>query len=190
MNQKLGYTHLSGSKSILWGTWGHLEAPATHPCCPIISAAHAFACVRAQVEAAVRRGGKVGGGGPAARPDGIPPCTRAVTVPPAVGCGISCLAGHGLEFCPVCGRTWSLGAPIKPYLFSIPLHALRCGQVFRLKKKSHHTLYHHFITVAVPPHARSGAGAGVCGRARARASGSHLGPLASRRPGGGCSASI
>ena len=30
------------------------------------------------------------------------------------GCGNSCLTGHGLKFCPFCGRTWSLGFPAKP----------------------------------------------------------------------------
>ncbi len=29
------------------------------------------------------------------------------------GCWISCLAGHGLELCPVYGRTWSPGVPVK-----------------------------------------------------------------------------
>jgi hypothetical protein len=29
------------------------------------------------------------------------------------GCGISFLAGHGLKFCPSCGRTWGPGFPAR-----------------------------------------------------------------------------
>ncbi len=29
------------------------------------------------------------------------------------GCGISCLTGHGLKFCPAYNRTWLLGVPAK-----------------------------------------------------------------------------
>jgi hypothetical protein len=35
--------------------------------------------------------------------------TRAQSRELQAGCGNSCLTGHGLKFCPFCGRTWSLG---------------------------------------------------------------------------------
>ncbi len=69
-----------------------------------------------------------GGGGrrPQASPHGAraPPrrkhqrrqhgCRRGHTRELQAGCGNSCLTGHGLKFCPFCGRTWSLGFPAKP----------------------------------------------------------------------------